>query len=67
MATPNRPRVQLDMPIPIRNRAKAVAYSRGTTLLGLVLLALTKVDDKELTSLIEKELSSKQSPGRPQK
>jgi hypothetical protein len=67
MSIPKRPRVQLDMPTPIRNRAKAVAYGRDTTLLRLVLEGLTKVGDKELTSLIEKELAEKPLPGRPQK
>ena len=67
MATPKRPRVQLDMSIPIRSRAKAVAYGRNMSLLDLVLHGLTKVGDKELTALIEKELAEKTKPGRPQK
>ena len=67
MAIPKRPRVQLDMPTPIRSRAKAVAYGRDMTLLQLVLLGLTKIGDKELTTLIEKELAEKPKPGRPQK
>lgn len=62
-----RPRVQLDISDSIRDRAKAVAYDRGQTLVELVLRALATVGDKELTKRIEKELESKQSPGRPQK
>jgi hypothetical protein len=53
------------MSIPIRSRAKAVAYGRNMSLLELVLHGLTKVGDKELTALIEKELAEKAKPGRP--
>lgn len=67
MADAKRERVQLDMPTTIRSRAKAVAYGRDMTLLQLVLLGLTKVGDKKLTALIEKELAEKTKPGRPQK
>jgi hypothetical protein len=67
MTAPSRQRVQLDMPRVIRNRAKAVAADRDMALVELVLRALTKVGDKELTKLIEKELAQKLPPGRPQK
>ena len=67
MTAPTRQRVQLDMPRVIRKRAKAVAADRDMALVELVLRALAKVGDKELTKLIEKELAQKQPPGRPQK
>lgn len=60
-----RVRLQLDIPLAIRNRVKAVAYGRGQSLVELYLEALTKIGDKELTKLIEKELSTRPSKGRP--
>lgn len=51
----------------IRDRAKAVAYSRGLQLNEFVLQALAKQGDKELAELIKKDLSEKTKPGRPQK
>lgn len=67
MAVPNRPRIQLDISIPVRDRAKAVAYGRGMTLVELVLHALKKEGDSELTKLIEKDLADRANRGRPQK
>lgn len=67
MTTPKRERVQIDMSDAVRRRAKAVAADRGTTLVNLVLLGLTKVGDEKLTALIKKEMAEKASPGRPQK
>lgn len=67
MALPKRPRLQLDIPTPIRNRAKAVAYARDMSLVELVLRALSKEGDKELTKLIEKDLKERIERGRPQK
>lgn len=66
MTTPKRERVQIDMSDAVRRRAKAVAAERGVPLVELVLQGLTKVGDKQLTALIEKELAEKSKPGRPQ-
>jgi hypothetical protein len=66
MTSPQRPRVQLDISVPIRNRAKAVAYGRGLTLVELILHALRKEGDPELTKLIEKDLAERATRGRPQ-
>lgn len=67
MTTPKRERVQLDMSDAVRRRAKVVAAERGVSLVQLVLSGLTKVGDKQLTDLVEKELAEKAKPGRPQK
>lgn len=67
MAVPSRPRVQLDISTPIRDRAKAVAYGRGMTLVELVLHALKKEGDSHLTKLIEKDLAERAKRGRPEK
>ncbi len=66
MITRKRERVQIDMSDAVRRRAKAVAAERGITLVQLVLDGLAKVGDKQLTSIIEKELAEKAKPGRPQ-
>ncbi|HSX05409.1 MAG TPA: hypothetical protein VLF69_03005 [Candidatus Saccharimonadales bacterium] len=66
MATPKRERIQIDMSDPVRRRAKAVAADRGIALVQLVLIGLSKVGDKKLTEIIEKELEEKARPGRPQ-
>jgi len=62
-----RSQIQIDATTAVRNRAKAVAYSRGITLTELVLNALATVGDKELKSLIEKDLHERTQRGRPQK
>ncbi len=67
MDMPKRERVQIDMPDVIRRQAKAVADSRGMSLVQLVLIGLSKVGDKKLAALIEKTLAEKAKPGRPQK
>lgn len=67
MNTPKRERLQLDVSDAVRKRAKVVAAERDLTLVQLVLQGLTKVGDKQLTSLVEKELAEKTKPGRPQK
>ena len=67
MADQKRVRLQLDIPVAIRNRVKAVAYGRGQSLVELYLEALTKVGDAELTALIQKELDERPQPGRPQR
>lgn len=67
MDMPKRERVQIDMPDAIRRQAKAVADSRGMSLVQLVLIGLSKVGDKKLAALIEKTLAEKAKPGRPQK
>jgi hypothetical protein len=66
MAEQKRTRLQLDIPVVIRNRVKAVAYGRGQSLVELYLEALTKINDPELTKLVEKELKERPSRGRPQ-
>lgn len=66
MAT-NRPQLRIDASDDIRNRAKAVAYSRGLSLTEFVLQALSKANDKELTKLIEKDLEERTGRGRPNK
>ena len=66
MAT-NRTQIRIDASKEIINRAKAVAYNQGHTLTELVLHALTKIGDKELTKLIEKDLNNRASRGRPEK
>lgn len=63
----SRSQLQIDVPPAVRNRAKAVAYDRGLTLTELVLQALTKMDDKQLKELIEKDLKERTQRGRPQK
>ena len=65
--TAKRVKIQIDALEAIRDRAKAVAYSRGMQLNEFVLQALAKQGDKELTELIKKDLSEKTKPGRPQK
>ncbi|MGB4768102.1 MAG: hypothetical protein WBP22_02485 [Candidatus Saccharimonas sp.] len=67
MTEPKRERVQIDMSHAVRRRAKTVAIERDMTLVQLVLIGLSKVGDKALTELIEKELAEKTKPGRPQK
>lgn len=63
--TAKRSQIQIDVPTPIRNRAKAVAYDNGQTLTELVLLALQKIGDEELTALIKKDLRERAQRGRP--
>ena len=63
--TARRSQIQIDVPTPIRNRAKAVAYDNGQTLTELVLLALQKIGDEELTALIKKDLKERAQRGRP--
>ena len=63
--TAKRSQIQIDVPTPIRNRAKAVAYDNGQTLTELVLLALQKIGDDELTALIKKDLKERAQRGRP--
>ena len=66
MAKPLRPRVQLDMSTEVRDRAKAVAYDRGLTLVEFVLQCMDAAGkDKKLSALINKELATKPGPGRP--
>lgn len=65
LMTAKRSQIQIDVPTPIRNRAKAVAYDNGQTLTELVLLALQKIGDKELTALIKKDLRERAQRGRP--
>lgn len=67
MQEPKRTRLQLDIPIAIRNRVKALAYGQGKSLVELYLEALKSLDDKELTKLIEQELATRPAKGRPQK
>jgi hypothetical protein len=67
MAEPRRLKLQIDTLETIRDRAKAVAYSRGKQLNEFVLEALAKEGDKELTALIREDLDGKVKPGRPQK
>jgi hypothetical protein len=59
--------LRLDVSDAVRKRAKVVAAERDLTLVQLVLQGLTKVGDKQLTTLVEKELAEKTKPGRPQK
>ena len=63
----SRSQIQVDASPAVRNRAKAVAYGRGLSLTELVLNALASVGDKELKTLIEKDLKARAQPGRPQK
>ncbi len=65
MAEQKRVRLQLDIPTDIRNRVKAVAYGRGQSLVELYLEALKSIGDKELNTLIDKELKERPSKGRP--
>lgn len=67
MTDSKRERIQVDMSNDVRRRAKAVAAERDLSLVQLVLIGLSKVGDKKLTALIEKELATKAKPGRPQK
>ncbi len=64
--TADRPQLRIDASVAVKNRAKAVAYSRGLSLTELVLQALAK-EDKELAKLIAKDLDDRQQRGRPQK
>lgn len=66
MAT-SRSQLQVDASLPVRNRAKAVAYGRGLSLTEFVLRALAEVGDKELKVLIENDLKERAQRGRPQK
>jgi hypothetical protein len=61
----SRVKLQVDTSQAVRDRAKVVAYSRGINLNELVLKALAKEGDKELTALIKKDLSERTPPGRP--
>jgi len=65
--TAKRSQIQIDVPTPIRNRAKSVAYDKGKTLTELVLMALQKIGDEELTALIKKDLKERAQRGRPSK
>lgn len=65
--TAKRSQIQIDVPTPIRNRAKAVAYGRGQSLTELVLQGLISIGDKELTELIETDLKERAQRGRPSK
>lgn len=67
MTNPKRERLQLDISDAVRKRAKVVAAERDIPLVQLVLQGLTKVGDKQLTALVEKELAEKTKPGRPVK
>lgn len=67
MADQKRIKLQIDTVPAVRDRAKVVAYTRGKQLNELVLEALAKEGDKELTALIKKDLEEKAKPGRPQK
>jgi antitoxin component of RelBE/YafQ-DinJ toxin-antitoxin module len=49
----------------VRKRAKLVAKENGLTLSELVLNLLAKTGDKELKSLVDKELKERPKPGRP--
>jgi hypothetical protein len=61
----NRSQFQIDTSDAVRNRVKAVAYSRGLTVTVFLLQALAKMDDKELTKIIEKDLTERTQRGRP--
>jgi hypothetical protein len=61
----SRQKLQIDAPDEIRERAKAVAYDRGSSLTDFVLEALSKMGDVKLSKLIAKELENKTKPGRP--
>lgn len=65
--TADRPQLRIDASLAVKNRAKAVAYSRGLSLTEFVLQALAKESDKELTKLIKNDLEDRQQRGRPQK
>lgn len=64
--TADRPQLRIDASVAVKNRAKAIAYSRGLSLTEFVLQALAK-EDKELAKLIAKDLDDRQQRGRPQK
>lgn len=64
--TSSRIQLQIDTSKNVRNRAKAVAYGRGISLTELVLKALAEVGDKELKTLIKKDLEERAQRGRPQ-
>ena len=66
LMTPSRIQLQIDTSKEVRNRAKAVAYGKGISLTELVLKALAQVGDKELKTLIEKDLEERAQRGRPQ-
>ena len=61
-----RPRFQINVSAPVLNRAKAVAYNRGTSLTAFILQLLAK-EDEELKALIEEDLASRSRPGNPTK
>ncbi len=65
--TETRTQIRIDASKSLINRAKAVAYGRGQSLTELVLLALSKVGDKELAKLVERDLEKRPSRGRPEK
>jgi len=67
MNTPKQVKLQIDATEAIRDRAKAVAYTRGKNLNEFVLEAMAKQGDAELTEQIKKYLAEKTKPGRPQK
>jgi len=66
LMTPSRIQLQIDTSKEVRNRAKAVAYGKGISLTELVLKALAQVGDKELKTLIDKDLEERTQRGRPQ-
>lgn len=49
----------------LRERAKAVAKSKGLTLSEMVLNLLAGAGDKQLKELANKELKERPKPGRP--
>ncbi len=49
----------------LRERAKAVAKSKGLTLSEMVLNLLADAGDKQLKELANKELKERPKPGRP--
>ncbi len=49
----------------VRKRAKVVAKKHRLTLSELVLQSLANTGDKELKSLVSKELEERPKPGRP--
>lgn len=65
--TAERPQFRIDASAAVKNRAKAIAYSKGLSLNEFVLQALANSGDKELAKLIEKDLGERQQRGRPQK
>lgn len=58
-------KIQVKVSNAVHNRAKVVAAERSVNLTDLVLEGLTKVGDKKLASLIEKDISDRNPPGRP--